>query len=118
MRSRAGLALAGALTGLAAGAALGGLAAGAAVAGDIAPARQAELMHMVRQDCGSCHGMTLKGGLGRPLLPDDLAGKAVEGLTAVVLDGIPGTPMPPWRGLLSEDEARWIVTRLTRGFDR
>jgi hypothetical protein len=23
--------------------------------------------------------------------------------------------MPPWRGLLSEDEARWIVEALKRG---
>jgi len=34
------------------------------------PARQAALVDLVRQDCGSCHGMTLKGGLGRSLLPE------------------------------------------------
>ena len=94
------------------------LSAAAALADEVPAPRQAELMHMVRQDCGSCHGMTMKGGLGRPLLPEDLAGKPVDALTAVVLDGIPGTPMPPWRALLSEDEARWIVTRLTQGLDR
>jgi len=94
------------------------LGAAAAQADEVPTPRQAELMHMVRQDCGSCHGMTMKGGLGRPLLPEDLAGKPVDALAALVLDGIPGTPMPPWRGLLSEDEARWIVTRLTQGLDR
>lgn len=95
------------------------LAAAVAQADEVpAPPRQAELMHMVIQDCGSCHGMTMKGGLGRPLLPEDLAGKPVDALAALVLDGIPGTPMPPWRSLLSEDEARWIVTRLTQGLDR
>jgi hypothetical protein len=31
--------------------------------------RQKELIHLVRQDCGSCHGMTLQGGLGPALLP-------------------------------------------------
>jgi cytochrome c55X len=30
--------------------------------------------------------------------------------------GRPGTPMPPWRALLSEDEARWIANRLAQGF--
>ena len=30
-------------------------------------ARQRELVHMVRQDCGSCHGMHLTGGMGPPL---------------------------------------------------
>ncbi|MBK1840391.1 cytochrome c [Azospirillum sp. YIM B02556] len=94
-----------------------GFATGAG-AGEIPASRQAELTSLVRQDCGSCHGMTLKGGLGRPLLPDDLAGKSAEALAAVVLDGIPGTPMPPWRGLLSDDEALWIVKRLAGGLDR
>lgn len=31
--------------------------------------REKQLIHMVKQDCGSCHVMTLKGGLGPTLLP-------------------------------------------------
>ncbi|HAF55336.1 MAG TPA: cytochrome C55X NirC, partial [Thauera sp.] len=31
------------------------------------PQRARELIHIVRQDCGSCHGLTLKGGLGPAL---------------------------------------------------
>lgn len=79
------------------------------------PARQAQLTHLVRQDCGSCHGMTLKGGLGRALLPESLKDYDTEGLVAIILDGIPGTPMPPWRGLLNEAEALWIVEKLKTG---
>ncbi len=79
------------------------------------PARQAQLTHLVRQDCGSCHGMTLKGGLGRPLLPGSLKDFDTEGLVGIIMDGIPGTPMPPWRGLLNEDEALWIVENLKAG---
>lgn len=78
-------------------------------------ARQDQLTHLVRQDCGSCHGMTLKGGLGRPLLPENLKDFDSEGLAAIILDGIPGTPMPPWRGLLSEAEVQWIVEKLKTG---
>ncbi len=90
------------------------LGAGAAV--DPLPAeRQAALAYLVRQDCGSCHGMTLKGGLGRPLLPETLAGAEAEALAEIILDGIPGTPMPPWRGQLSEAEALWIARGLKRG---
>ena len=75
-------------------------------------ARQSELQHFLDHDCGSCHGMTRKGGLGSPLDPETLASKADETLVAIIMDGIPGTPMPPWRPLLSEEEALWIVHQL------
>jgi cytochrome c55X len=88
----------------------------AALAGEPQSARRAALVDMVRQDCGSCHGLTLKGGLGPPLLPAALADKDVEQLRFVILNGRPGTAMPPWRPFLSEAEARWIVEMLRTGF--
>lgn len=88
------------------------LAAVPALAGDLSPQRAAELEHLVRQDCGSCHGMTLKGGLGPDLRAETLAGTAPETLAQIVLDGIPGTAMPPWRPLLTEGEALWIAEYL------
>ena len=45
------------------------LAVSTTQAAEPAPARQKELVHMVRQGCGSCHGMRLTGGLGPPLQP-------------------------------------------------
>lgn len=80
------------------------------------PERQRELVHLVRQDCGSCHGMTLQGGLGPPLTPAALQGKPVDSLVATIHGGRPGTPMPPWHRFLSESEARWIVEQLQAGF--
>ena len=77
--------------------------------------RQAELAQFVRHDCGSCHGLTLKGGLGPALTPDALAGKPPAYLKAMILDGRRGTAMPGWRPLLSEAEAAWIVENLARG---
>ncbi len=88
------------------------LAAFPAFAGDLPPERAAELERLVRQDCGSCHGMTLKGGLGSDLRAETLAGTAPETLAQIVLDGIPGTAMPPWRPLLTEGEALWIAEYL------
>ena len=78
--------------------------------------RARELIHIVRQDCGSCHGLTLAGGLGPALTPDALADKPFEGLVATVVSGRPGTPMPPFLGIVSEPEAEWIVDQLMRGF--
>ena len=73
------------------------------------------LADFVRQDCGACHGMTLKGGLGRPLTQEALADQAPDALASIILDGIPGTAMPPWRPLLSEDEALWMANYLKKG---
>ncbi|GMU50010.1 MAG: hypothetical protein AMXMBFR31_22360 [Candidatus Desulfobacillus denitrificans] len=88
----------------------------AAWAADPPPDRQRELVRMVRQDCGSCHGLTLKGGLGPPLLPETLRDKPVESLRYTVLLGRPGTPMPPWNAFMNEAEADWIVRQLMLGF--
>lgn len=80
------------------------------------PERTAQLVRMVRQDCGSCHGMRLTGGLGPALTREALAGKPPDYLAAVITHGIPGTPMPPWSALLQSGEARWIAERLANGF--
>jgi cytochrome c55X len=81
-------------------------------------ARQAQLVRMVRQDCGSCHGMTLAGGLGPALTREALADKPVDSLAATIYHGRPGTPMPPWRSMLNADEAHWIAERLLAGFPK
>jgi cytochrome c55X len=79
--------------------------------------RARELVHMLRHDCGSCHGLTLKGGLGPALLPEDLAGLPRQGLVRIILHGVAGTPMPAWRGLLDEEEATWLADKLQEGLD-
>ena len=100
------------------GAALVAAFASASETKAVAPEEQRarELIHIVRQDCGSCHGLTLAGGLGPALTPHALADKPFEGLVATVVSGRPGTPMPPFRGIVSEPEAEWIVDQLMRGF--
>lgn len=92
------------------------LTAAAPVSADkVSPARQQELMNLLKHDCGSCHGLTMKGGLGSPLLPTRFVDVPVEALAEVILDGLPGTPMPPWRPLLSEAEAGWLAQQLKTG---
>lgn len=78
-------------------------------------ARRAELVHLLRHDCGSCHGLTLKGGLGPPLLPATLADKDRAALVVTVLEGRPGTAMPPWKHELAEAEVRYLVDLLVEG---
>lgn len=71
---------------------------------------------MVRQECGSCHGMRLTGGLGPPLTREALAGKPADSLAATIHAGRSGTPMPPWRAMLDADEALWVAVQLQAGF--
>lgn len=78
--------------------------------------RQSALIHLVRQDCGSCHGLQLRGGLGPALTPETLKDKPASSLVSTILYGRPGTPMPPWQNFLSESEASWIVDGLQKGF--
>ena len=88
------------------------LATSIAGAQGISDERARELNNLLIQDCGSCHGLQMKGGLGPALLPQNLHGKSADYLSAVILHGRPGTAMPPWKALLSETEARWIAERL------
>lgn len=78
-------------------------------------ARQGELLNLLRHDCGSCHGLTLAGGLGLPLLPEALKGKSPDALRETILHGRGGTPMPPWRDFISAEEAAWLVEHLMKG---
>ena len=77
--------------------------------------RQNELAHLLKQDCGSCHGMTLKGGLGPALLPEQMKNKPTDYLVTTILEGHPNTAMPGWKTMLSEDDALWLAKQLKQG---
>lgn len=93
---------------------LGLLLAGPALAEPPAE-RRAELRYLLRQDCGSCHGMTLKGGLGPALTPEALARRDLAALQATILLGRPGTAMPPWSDFITPAEAAWLARELKAG---
>ncbi|MFI3185283.1 MAG: cytochrome c [Methylococcaceae bacterium] len=80
-----------------------------AFAGEPSPDRKSTLRNLLKQDCGACHGLTLKGGMGPALLPEVLAGKSDELLISTILEGRQGTAMPPWRPFINHDEAAWLL---------
>ncbi len=84
---------------------------------DSAPQRKAEILHLLKHDCGSCHGMRLQGGLGPALVPERLKPFSAEQLAATILHGRPGTPMPPWKPFLTEQEALWLAGLLKKGIE-
>jgi len=98
---------------------LTGCAANAEVSepqGELTAQRQKQLVRMVRQDCGACHGLRLTGGLGPAITPSALPERTPEFVMISILYGRPGTPMPGWGKMLSEAEARWIAEHLLAGF--
>ncbi len=82
---------------------------------EIPAARQRELVSLLNQDCGSCHGLTRQGGLGPPLTKQALMGKSETMLREVILNGRPGTPMAPWKLFLNPQEADWLTQVLLEG---
>jgi cytochrome c55X len=57
----------------------------------------------------------MRGGLGPPLQPGTLAERSDAVLVEVILQGVRGTPMPPWRDELTTEEAQWMVRELRQG---
>lgn len=96
-------------------AAAAALVSHAGATADPGPERQRELLVLLKQDCGSCHGMRLTGGLGPALTPEALRTKPAESLAATIYHGRTGTAMPPWRRFVSEAEAQWLVARIMSG---
>lgn len=84
---------------------------------DPGPERQQQLLHLLKQDCGSCHGMTLKGGLGPDLLAERMAILPREFIVTAIAKGRPGTPMPPWENLLSASDIEWLAGQLQQGVE-
>ena len=80
--------------------------------------RQATLDHLLLQDCGSCHGLRMTGGLGPALTREALAGKPRDSLIATVTHGRPGTAMPGWNALLDEQDIAYLVDRLLEGYPK
>lgn len=79
------------------------------VAAEVPAERREQLRHMLTHDCGSCHGLRLTGGLGPPLTRASLSGKDAAAVAAIIRHGLPGTPMPPWKAMVSDEEARWLA---------
>lgn len=84
----------------------------------ISLSRRKEIMDILIQDCGSCHGMTLQGGLGPSLLPAALERMTQEQVALSIAEGRPGTPMPPWKPFFNKQELQWLAKQLKQGIEK
>ncbi|MDQ7089529.1 MAG: cytochrome c [Methylococcales bacterium] len=94
------------------------LISSSAIADEPSQTRQKALTHLLRHDCGSCHGLTRKGGLGSSLLAKDIADKSDDFLVDTILNGRKGTAMPPWKAFMTKAEALWLVQKRLRNFSK
>ncbi|MBX6963625.1 cytochrome c [Alcaligenes faecalis] len=79
--------------------------------------RQASLRTLLHQECGSCHGLLLKGGLGPALTADTLRGQSAEQISLTIMHGRPGTAMPAWNRFLQPAESLWLANFLLHETD-
>lgn len=82
---------------------------------EMSSARQDELLYLLKHDCGSCHGMTLKGGLGPALLPQTLAAQPRDYIVTTIMQGRKDTAMPGWSSMLTQSDAAWLAEQLQNG---
>ena len=54
--------------------------------------------------CSGCHGVERQGGVGPALIPQRLSEADSEELKETIDNGRPGTAMPPWRDILTEQQ--------------
>ncbi len=70
-------------------------------AASLPPRDVAEGERVYFSSCAHCHGPEAEGGSTAPSLKKFLGSD--DQFTSIVLAGRPGTPMPPWQGLLEPD---------------
>ncbi len=89
-------------------------------------AREREGESLFQKNCAFCHGATGTGRnwIGRFLEPHPrdltdpqfMAGMTRTRLRNVIRDGLPGTSMPAWRNVLSDDEIQAVIAYVNRAF--
>jgi glucose/arabinose dehydrogenase len=68
------------------------------------------IMELYTQNCASCHGQNMEGGLGSSLIDDIWKyGGSDEEIAKVVRDGVPEMGMVPWKDVLADDQIRALV---------
>ncbi|MEN8260156.1 MAG: cytochrome D1 domain-containing protein [Pseudomonadota bacterium] len=92
-----------------AGAALLALAAGAAHAAANAAGEEGKAAKLFQDNCASCHGYDLGGFLAPALNKDNTASRSAMGLRTMTMVGVFDTLMPPFYGLLSDDDIRLVI---------
>lgn len=64
------------------------------------------------RECQGCHGPKHQGGVGSDIRPAVVKPKNSQMLAEKILNGVPGTAMPPFKQTMSKNEAAKMVDYL------
>jgi nitrite reductase (NO-forming)/hydroxylamine reductase len=67
---------------------------------------------MFEKECQGCHGPNHEGGVGADLRPTQIAKKNAYTLSETILNGRPGTAMPPFESKMNKADAQKMVDYL------
>ena len=88
----------------------GGVALAQPAAPDNAPSPLIVGERLYTTNCGGCHGYDLEGAGGPSLFADALLSRRTDDmLLFVIRNGRPGTRMPPWKAVLTDDKIGQII---------
>jgi mono/diheme cytochrome c family protein/DNA-binding beta-propeller fold protein YncE len=67
------------------------------------------VVRLFQDACSGCHGASRQGGTGPALIPQRLGSVGEEFLEAVIINGRPGTAMPPWKDVLKDEQVKDLI---------
>ncbi len=66
--------------------------------------------------CAACHGAKGEGGVGKPIAGSQIATGPVDGHLKVAVNGVPGTAMQAFGGILNDVDMAAVVTYQRNAF--
>lgn len=83
------------------------------------PGWSGEYKRIFATHCSSCHGVDLSGGRAKTLFDERIFNERTdEQLVQIIQEGLPEVGMPPFRGILSENQTRQMLVFLRDGAAR
>lgn len=83
------------------------------------PGWSREYKKIYAKHCSGCHGVDLSGGRAKTLFDERIFNERTDDqLVQIIQEGLPEAGMPPFKGILSEDQTRQLLIFLRDGAAR
>lgn len=68
------------------------------------------VVKLYQDACSGCHGPQRQGATGPALIPQRIGGVGDEFIKTILLNGRPGTAMPPWKGVITDSQISDLIS--------